>query len=289
MRAAVPQAFLPPHGTLLGSDHARTNVNHLYLGSDKSDILDHAEPGALLIDDGPLVEPFVQKFRAKVFDPAKHSFNPLAGIDHKRARDIARAIYSADPEAGKSTLTVRNGRRALAPMLLAARRLDKLTGDTKDPAIAEALGTVDDILFSPVVRQVLCGKPNFRSGKASIVAKLDRADLGEEEALMLALLLIGQHKGQVIVPDGGFYLRPLHLSLIRQGRLMVGLTALAELGRPDDKLRQGVLTIKDKHGSGCLYEDALELAKYLCPFLPGQDGHTDFVQRTIEHPRAATA
>lgn len=282
MRAAVPQAFLPPHGTLLGSDDARAHVNHLYLGSDKSRILDYVEPGALLIDDGPLVDQFVRQFRAKVFDPAKHSFNPLSGMDPKRARDIARAIYSADPEAGKSTLTVRNGKRALAPILLAARRLDKLTGDTKDPAIAEALGTVDDILFSPIMRQVLCGKPNFRPGKASIVARLDRAELGEEEALMLALLLIGQHQGQVIVPDFGFYGRPLHVSLIRQNRLTAGLNTLSELGRPDDKFRQGVLAMKDKFGSGCLYEDALELAKYLCPFLPGQDGHTNFVQRTME-------
>jgi hypothetical protein len=257
-------------------------VNHLYLGSDKSRILDYVEPGALLIDDGPLVDQFVRQFRAKVFDPAKHSFNPLSGMDPKRARDIARAIYSADPEAGKSTLTVRNGKRALAPILLAARRLDKLTGDTKDPAIAEALGTVDDILFSPIMRQVLCGKPNFRPGKASIVARLDRAELGEEEALMLALLLIGQHQGQVIVPDFGFYGRPLHVSLIRQNRLTAGLNTLSELGRPDDKFRQGVLAMKDKFGSGCLYEDALELAKYLCPFLPGQDGHTNFVQRTME-------
>jgi hypothetical protein len=284
LRAAVPRALLPPHGTLPGSDDARANVNHLYLGSDKSRILDNTEPGALLIDDGPLVDDFVQRFRAKVFDPAKHSFNPLAGIDHKRARDIARAIYSADPQAGQSTLTVRNGRRALARMLLAAGRLDKLTGDSKDPAVAEALGTVDDLLFSPVVRQVLCGRINFRPGKASIVARLDRAELGEEEALILALLLIGQHQGQVIVPDFGFYGRPLHMSLIRQGRLTAGLNALSDLGKPDDKLRQAMLTIKDKHGAGCLYEDALELAKYLCPFLPGQDGHTGFVQRLMGHP-----
>jgi hypothetical protein len=37
---------------------------------------------------------------------------------------------------------------------------------------------------------------------------------------------------------------------------------MAELGRPDDLLRQAVLSIQNKTGQGCTYEDALVLAKY---------------------------
>ncbi len=46
---------------------------------------------------------------------------------------------------------------------------------------------------------------------------------------MLGLFLMSHFKGQIVVPDGGFYLRDAHMSLVREGRLAAGVNALAEL------------------------------------------------------------
>src|SRR5205085_127629 len=145
--------------------------------------------------------------------------------------------------------------------------------DEKD---ADALATISEVLFSPVLSQVLCNPTNF-SFKSSVIARINRAELGDFDAFVLALLLIGQTKGQVIVPDFGFYGRPLHASLIRENRLTAGVNTLVELPL---QLRQAVLTIKDKQGSGCTYEDALVLATY-AGLIPGVSNHTTFVEQLV--------
>jgi hypothetical protein len=139
---------------------------------------------------------------------------------------------------------------------------------------------IDDLLFSPLLTRVLCGPKQFRFS-GSVVARINRSELGDDDALILGNLLIGQAGGQVIVPDFGFYGHPLHASLIRQNRLTAGVGYLAELGRPDAPLRQAFLTIKDRHGSGCLFDDAQTLAGY-AGLLPGTTAYSDFVQRTME-------
>jgi hypothetical protein len=50
-----------------------------------------------------------------------------------------------------------------------------------------------------------------------------------------------------------------HIGLIRQNRLIAGVNFMDEL---TPNLRNGVLLIKDKEGSGTTYDDAVELAKY---------------------------
>jgi hypothetical protein len=35
--------------------------------------------------------------RARVFDPLKHSFNPLKDIRHRKAREIADILYTVSP------------------------------------------------------------------------------------------------------------------------------------------------------------------------------------------------
>src|SRR5258707_2786183 len=66
--------------------------------------------------------------RARIFDPAKHSFNPLKDIDYRKARALAEVLYTITPQ-GENTLTVRNGKRELLKALLSADRLDRVTGD----------------------------------------------------------------------------------------------------------------------------------------------------------------
>jgi hypothetical protein len=131
-----------------------------------------------------------------------------------------------------------------------------------------------DILVSPVWKKVFCGKPNFAfTPKSMIVAKLDRAELGDFDALVLGLLLMSHFKRQIVVPDGGFYLRDAHLSLMRERRLIVGVNSLSELS---PKLQQGVLLFEGKIGSGCTWEDACTLARY-AGLTPQTIAHGDFV------------
>jgi hypothetical protein len=252
--------------------------NHLLVGStDKTErLLQLTRPGFLLVDDGPIADAFLEHFpRAKLFDPSQHSFNPLKGMDYKRARDFAQTVYTASPE-GRDTLTVRNGKRAFTRLLLGnPGRLDRIRSSKESDA--EAVATVDDLLLSPVLTSVLCQPTNF-SFKGSVVAKIDRAKLGDFDAFILALLLIGQTKGQVVVPDFGFYGRLMNTTLIRQGRLTAGVNNLQEL---EPKLQQAVLSIADKTGAGCTYEDAVVLANYMSGFRPDQAGYTAYIEDTM--------
>nr|WP_299912305.1 hypothetical protein [Sphingomonas bacterium] len=194
--------------------------------------------------------------RSREFDPLKHSFNPLHKIDHRRARDLARILYAADP-GGDTTLTTRNGRRALARLLLTATSLDTIHGDTKDPGEAEAQALLDNVLFSPVVRSVLCEPANFAL-TGTILARLNRAELGDEDCYVMGNLLASLYRGTVVIPDLGFYAHPGHRTLIRQDRLIAGVNSLDEL----PEFRSQLLTITRKEGSHCTWRDAEELAGY---------------------------
>jgi hypothetical protein len=61
-------------------------MNQLYVGF--SEEVKPPKTGLFIDDKVPKIP------LAKVFDPKKHSFNPLAGIDYKKARAIADVLYS---------------------------------------------------------------------------------------------------------------------------------------------------------------------------------------------------
>lgn len=230
-------------------------ANHLLIGTaDKTEqLLEWAEKPFLLIDDGRIADAFLAHFpAAKLFDVAKHTFNPLRGIDTIRAREFAEAVYG-----DKDLMTYRDGKRALVKMLCGAKRLDKLPA-IQHKGYEDASATIDDILMSPLLRNVLCTPPNF-SFKGVVIAKLDRAVLGDFDAFLLASLLIGQVQGQVIIPDFGFSGRDHHLALIRQKRLCAAVSYLGEL---PPRLRNAALLIEDKIGDHCLPEDAAVLAQF---------------------------
>jgi hypothetical protein len=236
--------------------------NKLYVGFTKE-----VKPpkAGLFIDDKVPKIPL-----AKVFDPKKHSFNPLAGIDYKKARAIADVLYTIAPQ-GENTLTVRNGKRALLKALLKAKRLDQVRGDE------EVSGMIDDLLISPILKRVLYQPTNFSFNTDIILTKLNRAELGDFDALVLGLLLMAHFTGLVVVPDFGFYGREGPVSLIRGNRLIAGVNALAEL---PPKLRQSVLLIGDKEASGATVEDAETLARYE-RLAPGTNGLVDYAQAAI--------
>lgn len=252
---------------------AADRMNALHIGTlDPDWLLQHTTQPFLLVDDGPIADHFLAHKRARIFDPERHHFNPLANTTEEKAWAIAEVLYAADP-GGENTLTVRNGKQALAEMLVTTTRLDKLHGDSKDPAQAEALRTVRSVTFFPLMTRVLCTGRQF-DFSGSVVAKVDRAKLGEKQALTLALLLIGQHQGHIVVPDGT-YLRDMHMSLLRQSRLTVGARSLSEL--PD------TISIRDFDtvwGQAMDEADALTLATRF-GLRRGLEGHTDFVEQRM--------
>jgi len=240
-------------------------MNHLTVGKDKSSILNllldshHRPRRFLLVDDGEMIDAltFPKTWDVTHFDVTKHHFNPLKDIDPRRARNLANAIYSAYPQ-GENTLTVRNGRRALAKLLLSHTRLNQIKGNKRDPAIAEALGVLDDILFSPDLKDILCKPLNF-SADGVVLLRLNRAEFGEFESFVLANLFIAQYPHTVVIPDFGFYSQPGHSTLIRQNRLIAGVNFLDEV---PEKMRNSLLLIEDKQGHHCTAKDAEVLADY---------------------------
>jgi hypothetical protein len=243
-------------------------MNHLYVGFTRN--VELPKGGFLFIDDEVRDIP-----RSRIFDPLKHCFNPLKNLEYKKARELAELLYTLSPQ-GENTLTVRNGKRALLKALLEADRLDEVKGEE------EVSGMVGDLLASPVLRRVFCETaPVFSFNPRSVIqARINRAELGEFDALVLGLFLIGYYKGQVVVPDFGFYGRDAHASLIRENRLIAGVNTLAEL---PVKLRQNVLLIKDKVAEGGTFEDAETLAGY-AGLARGTNGYSDFVQRGMGMP-----
>jgi len=236
-------------------------MNRLLIGNaDKTEQLLKTSGAFLLIDDGEICDAFLETFpTARDFDPHKHHFNPLEGMDYKKARDFADLVYGVSPQ-GANTLTVRNGKRALVKLLLEQPTgLDALP-TPKTPAEEEAVGMIQDLLVSPILKGVLCGHTNIKfSPNRKFVARIDRAELGDFDALVLGNLLIGQFQGQVILPDGGFYLREFHTSLIRQNRLIAGLNSFAEVSKT---LEQALVGIKDKVIYRTSPQDAEKLIVY---------------------------
>ena len=66
--------------------------NKLYVGFTKKIKLPKA--GFLLIDDDA-----PRLTQARIFDPTKHCFNPLEGMDYKKARQLADVLYTIAPKA----------------------------------------------------------------------------------------------------------------------------------------------------------------------------------------------
>src|ERR1700758_3235531 len=98
-------------------------MNEIYIGLTSS-IPVEGMMGLFITDEVPKIP---DKYRAQVFDPTKHHLDPFTNIDHIKAKDHARALYSIEPDVGANTLTVRNGKRRLARYLLHEnQRLDKL-------------------------------------------------------------------------------------------------------------------------------------------------------------------
>lgn len=244
-------------------------MNFLSVGRDKSVLIDHIfayQPTRfLIIDDGPLTDElfrhskFPKNWRVTDFDHHKHTFNPLKEISYRTARDFVETIDALYP-AGSATLTKETGLSFILRSLLSKpQSLHKLIPppDKKStPGHVWAYDKISDLLVSPVLERVLTGGNTF-SFQGTIIARLDRAKLGDADCLALAHFLISRYKYTVIIPDFGFYGRKSHVTLIRQNRLIAGLNFLDE-----SPLKNELLLIDKKSASRCTYSDAKTLAEY---------------------------
>jgi hypothetical protein len=61
-------------------------MNQLFVGFNKT--IEPPKRGLFIHDEVPDIS------RARIFDPAKHSFNPLKDIDYRKARALADLIYT---------------------------------------------------------------------------------------------------------------------------------------------------------------------------------------------------
>ncbi|UWU75923.1 hypothetical protein N2603_39295 [Bradyrhizobium huanghuaihaiense] len=105
---------------------------------------------------------------------------------------------------------------------------------------------MEDLLLSPLLREAL-RKPIprwFYSG-ATVMVRLNRKEIGDEDAKIIASILISQFKGQIAIEDFGCYARPFHSALVRENRLIAGVYTLSEL---DDKLRQMCVLMENRGG-----------------------------------------
>ena len=251
-------------------------MNALIVGSDKTPILQNLPQKFLFIDDGSLIHELhlPERRSITILDFDKHSFNPLNGMDYRKAREFINVLDAAFPE-GENTLTARNSRFFLLNALLSKpRHLEKLIEPEKDTM--DAYQKIQTLLLSPILKNVLTRPTNF-SFKGTIIARLDRAELGDFDCFVLANLLISQYPGPVVIPDFGFYACPLHVKLIRQNRLIAGVNSFDEL----PKFRNHLLLFNRKIGSGTTPKDAETLALY-AGLMPGTNEYHDFIHASIK-------
>ena len=204
-------------------------------------------------------------------------------MDYLRAREIVAVLDAVFPE-GENTLTTKRPRIQLLDALLSnPRSLATLISDTKDTE--DAYQKIQMLLLSPVLKRVLERPTNFSflttqegrtNGPATIIAKLDRATLGDFDAFVLGNLLISQYPGNVVVPDFGFYATRAHSNLIRQGRLIAGINFFDEV----PSLRNELLLIPEKVAARPAPADAEMLAVY-AGHQRGTEGFSSWVQLAI--------
>lgn len=202
--------------------------------------------------------------QARLFDPFEHQFNPLRKLDYLKECTIVE-IFDAlfDPES--TTLTKSSGLDYIAEALQTKPRFlyDLVPKPDKKSTTGHvwAYSKVQKILRSPVLRKVLCSPPNFSFNKRSVIlARINRSELGRFDALVLGLFIMAEFKGQIVVPNFGFYARPFHADLIEEERIICSVRTLSQI--KDATLRDECLLIEEKIGAHTTVSDAKTLMDY---------------------------
>lgn len=263
--------------TLRRAGHLLTQpMNRLHLGTDKTDILKDIHRPFLLVADRSF------KLPGPTLDLRKDFFNPLHKINYSRASLFVEIINAVFP-GGDNTLTKQNSSTILLEALLTKpkpTKLDRLIPHTKDTL--DAYTKVKRLLLSPILKRFLTNSTSINFNE-TLVAHLD--DLTRFDRFVIGNFLIANFKGQIVIPDFGFYACDFHADLIRQGRLIAGVNFLEEV---PPKLRNALLQIPTKIGRGTTLDDAEKLAGYV-GLVRNTNEYNDFLAKCIEQapfPRA---
>lgn len=253
-------------------------MNVLLVGKNKTDLLEHLPHSYLFLDDGDLIDRIKLPRRRKItrFDFQRHSLNPLKDITYLRACDFVSIIMAAFP-AGENTLTRQNAAIALHEWLdTKPKKLSHFPRATKeDVGLMDAGLKVRRVLLSPVLNRVLDHPTNF-SFDGIVLVRLPRRELGDFDAFVLGNLLISAYKGQICVPDFGFYGRSHHTALIRQNRLIAGLNYLDE-----SPLKSDLLLMDEILAARCTEKDAETLAPHM-GWHTQKTGYNNFILSLIK-------
>lgn len=245
----------------------------LIVGKEYARILDHLPTSYLFIDDGELIDrlTFPKRRKITVLDFDTHSLNPLKDMSYRKAREFIQILDATFPE-GQNTLTKKNSNFLILKALLDnPKHLETLIAPSREPAQIDASQKIETLLFSPLLRKFLTRPTNF-SLTGTIVARLNRAELGDFDCFVITNLLMSAYKGHIVIPDYGTYACPFHLSFIRQDRLIAGVHVLEEL--PEALQRAFLLSgITPAH---CTFADADVLAN-ADGILQGTNDYRDFI------------
>lgn len=182
----------------------------------------------LLIHGGEISLTVPDRKKVTVLDFQKDSLDPLKDMTYLRAREFISVLDAVFP-AGANTLTRENANYLILEALLdRPTKLSKLLRPSKDPHEMAAYRKIQTILLSPVLSRFLNRPTNF-SLDGVVIAKIDRGELGDFDALMLSNILMSFYPHQIVCMDFGFHGREHHSRLIRENRLIAGVNFLAEL------------------------------------------------------------
>lgn len=248
----------------------------LILGTNKDHLFhEHLPKNFLLVDDGKIIDALdpTSLRKAVHFDFSKHTFNPLRGMDYRRAQDFLDVLDAVFPQ-GQNTLRKMDSNFYLLKQLVTDKptNLRNLITISDDPAIKDASQKIESLLLSPVLNRVLTTATDDFPLDGTILARLDPSVLGRRDCFVLANLLISVYKGHVIVPKYREYSCPFHLSLIEERRMTVGLNFLDEVST---EIRRSLL-MQETLACRCLYDDAEVLAMFAGK-PRGTNGFNDYV------------
>lgn len=232
-------------------------MNLLYIGRR---FYEYPDGASLRIDDK--VDDVPEEW---IFDHRKHHFNPIKDAGYDEQCDFIEIMMNLFPN-GETTLTKEGVPEVFFEAFTKKPKHigEMLKSQSKDPSYISAQRMIKRILRSPTLKRVLCNPTNFsfypsKKKECKIIARIDHSELRDFDKQALVWFLMSHYKNQIILQDGGFYLREMHSRLFDQGRLITRVNFLAEL---PEKLRMTALRIDEKIPSGALAEDAEELAKY---------------------------
>jgi hypothetical protein len=155
--------------------------------------------------------------------------------------------------------------------------LDTFLSPSKDPAQTDAHQKIQPLLLSPLLTDVLT-RPNNFTFKGILIVRLDRAQMGDFDCFVLGNLLIANYPGTVVIPDFGFYASQNHIQLMRQKRLIAGLSTLDEVPRP---IAQQLLLMRPLLGRRTTFDDAETLAAYAG--IPKHiNAYSDFIEEAMK-------